>query len=180
MHPHHDIEVVTYCVDGEFKHADNLGNEGILYPGDVQHTTVGSGLWHSEINNSKEKPMTFIQLWIFPRVAGLVPSIRQRHVKPEERLNRLLPLVSSIHAGALPIQQDAQVYASTLEPRATLDHSVSRGQGAYLYVISGNIRLNDRGMTSGDAAKILGGDHLTRMTIQSLEKSELFMVVVEV
>jgi len=176
LHPHHDIEVVTYCVDGEFKHADNLGNDGVLYPGDVQHTTVGSGLWHSEINNSKEKPMTFIQLWIFPRVAGLVPSVHQRHVRPEDRLNRLLPLVSSIHTGALSIQQDAQVYASTLEPRSSLDHNVARGQGAYLYVISGNIRLNDRAMASGDAAKVLGSG---RMVIQSLEKSELFMVVVE-
>lgn len=177
LHPHHDIEVITYCADGEFEHGDNLGNDGVLYPGDVQHTTVGSGLWHSEINHSKEKPMTFIQVWIFPRESGLPPSIEQRHVKPEERLNKLLPLVSNIHPDALPIQQDARVYASTLEPRARLEHALAPGQGVYLYVISGDIRLNDHAMTSGDAAKVWSGE---RLDIQAVDRSDLFMVVVQV
>src|SRR5438876_9277042 len=80
MHPHRDIEVITYCVDGEFQHADNHGNGGVLYPGDVQHTTVGRGMEHSEINHSQEKPMTFIQVWIIPRTRGLPPSLEQRKV----------------------------------------------------------------------------------------------------
>ncbi|HLC30210.1 MAG TPA: pirin family protein, partial [Dehalococcoidia bacterium] len=77
--------------------SDNLGQDGVLYPGDVQHTTVGRGLWHSEINHSKEEPMTFIQVWVMPRVEGLPPSLEQRHVEPQERLNKLLPLVSNTY-----------------------------------------------------------------------------------
>src|SRR3990172_9802817 len=116
LHPHRDIEVITYCVEGEFQHSDNLGQDGGLYPGDVQHTTLGRGLWHSEINHSKEEPMTFIQVWVMPRVEGLPPSLEQRHVEPQERLNKLLPLVSNTYPGALPIEQDAAAYAATVEP----------------------------------------------------------------
>lgn len=177
LHPHRDIEVVTYCVDGEFQHADSRGQGGILYPGDVQHTTVGSGFWHSEINHSKEKPMTFIQIWIMPRETGLRPSVEQRSVRPEERLNRLLPLVSNTHPGALPIQQDAEVYSSTLESRNSLHHSLASGQGAYVYLISGEIHLNDRQMDSGDAAKVQG---VRGFDLQAVRQSELYMVVVPV
>jgi len=77
LHPHHDIEVVTYCADGQFRHADEHGKGGVLKKGWVQHTTVGSGLWHSEINNSKDIPMRFIQMWFLPsqRAYGLITFI---------------------------------------------------------------------------------------------------------
>ena len=195
MHPHRDIEVVTYCVDGEFRHADNLGNDGVLAPGDVQHTTVGRGLAHSEINHSAEKPMTFIQVWVLPRVAGLPPSVEQRHVRPEERLNRFLPLVSNRHPDALPIEQEAEVYAATLEPGARLEHTLAPGDGAYVYLISGRARLDlypahpgqgshavgwpfpDSEMAAGDAGKVWDEKALT---IEGVERSELFVVVVKV
>ncbi|MBM2826158.1 MAG: Pirin domain protein, partial [Dehalococcoidia bacterium] len=115
MHPHRDIEVITYCVDGQFKHADNLGNGGVLLPGDVQHTTVGRGMMHAEINNSETEPMTFIQIWILPSARGLEPTLEQKQIKKKDRLNHLLPIVSSRHADALPIRQEAEVYASTIE-----------------------------------------------------------------
>ncbi|MDP2726666.1 MAG: pirin family protein [Dehalococcoidia bacterium] len=177
LHPHRDMEVVTYCVQGEFQHADNLGNDGVLYPGDVQHTTIGKGLWHSEINHSKEKPMTFIQVWVLPSSKGLSPSVEQRHIRPEERLNGFLPLVSNAHPGALTIQQDAEVYAATVEPDARLEHVLPAGYGAYDYLISGRARLNDKDMEAGDAAKIWDEG---KLTVEGLERSEVFMVVVRV
>lgn len=109
MHFHRDIEVITYCVDGEFEHADSLGNDGVLYPGDVQHTTVGSGLEHSEINHSERNTMTFIQVWILPWKRGLTPHLEQRHIPMSERFHRLLPLVSNRHPGALPIEQERRL-----------------------------------------------------------------------
>jgi len=177
LHPHRDIEVITYCVEGEFQHSDNLGQDGVLYPGDVQHTTVGRGLWHSEINHSKEEPMTFIQVWVMPRVEGLPPSLEQRHVEPQERLNKLLPLVSNTYPGALPIEQDAAAYAATVEPDIRLEHRLEPGYGAYVYLIAGGVRPNGQEMAAGDAAKVLGEESVT---VQGIQRSELFMVVVQV
>lgn len=177
LHPHRDIEVVTYCVDGEFQHADERGKDGVLYPGDVQHTTVGRGMMHSEINHSTETPMTFIQVWIMPRLFGLPPSVEQRHVKPEERLNRFLPLVSNRHPGALPIHQDAEVYAATVEAGIRLKHVLAEGFGAYVYLISGRVRLNGQEMAPGDAAKVWDEQAIF---VEGIERSELFMVVVRV
>ena len=103
MHPHRDIEVITYCLDGEFQHADQRGKGGVLYPGDVQHTTVGRGMLHEEINHSQTNPMTFLQVWIMPRQLGLEPSVELRNVDRQERLNRFLTLVSYKDSRALPL-----------------------------------------------------------------------------
>lgn len=176
LHPHKDIEVVTYCVDGQFQHADNLGNNGILYKGDVQHTTVGKGLWHSEINHSKDKPMTFIQVWIMPNKLGLKPSLEQRHVKPEERFNKFLPLVSNKHKNALRIEQDSEVYSAVVEPGIILSHSLNSGYGAYVYVIEGEVNLNNKSMFSGDAAKVRKEKTLI---VKGIKRSEIFLVVVK-
>jgi redox-sensitive bicupin YhaK (pirin superfamily) len=177
MHPHRDIEVVTYCVDGVFEHADNLGNKNLLYPGDVQHTTVGKGMWHSEINHLKDKPMTFIQVWILPSLVGLTPSVEVKKVKPEECLNRFLPVVSSNKTDALPIHQDAEVYLSRVSPGVRVEHELSQGYGAYLYLVSGKIKLNGQTLSDGDAAKVVREPLLTA---EGVDTSEVFMVVVRV
>lgn len=177
LHPHQDNEVITYCVEGEFRHEDNLGNDGVLYPGDVQHTTIGSGLWHSEINNRPDIPMTFVQIWIRPRVLGLPPSVEQRHVDPEERLNRLFPLVSNRHPGALPIYQDAEIYAATIEPNVELHQALEEGYGAYVYVVRGSIALNGLDMKEGDAAKVWREE---RLSLAGTGGGEVLLVVVKV
>lgn len=115
LHPHREIEVVTYCAGGEFRHADESGVGGVLYKGDVQHTTVGRGIWHSEINNRSDWPMRFIQMWFIPRMRNLEPAVQQRHIRVAERTNRLLPLVSDHVEGALPLESDGSVFASRLE-----------------------------------------------------------------
>jgi len=90
LHPHKDNEVVTYCAEGEFRHADERGEGGILKKGWVQHTTVGRGMMHSEINNLKDQPMRFIQMWFIPSERGLPPKVEQKAVEQVERKNRLL------------------------------------------------------------------------------------------
>src|SRR4030042_1900309 len=89
LHPHRDNEVVTYCAEGEFRHADEHGVGGILKKGWVQHTTVGKGMWHSEINNRTDAPLRFIQMWFLPSVHGSEPSVEQKAVEQTARTNRL-------------------------------------------------------------------------------------------
>ncbi|MDH5203062.1 MAG: pirin family protein [Nitrospirota bacterium] len=178
MHPHRNIEVITYCLDGEFQHADDLGNDGILYPGDVQHTTVGRGIYHSEINHSQTSPMTFLQIWIFPAEHDLPPSVEQLKVKREDRLNHFLTLISNRNPNALPIQQDAEfIVAAFEEPGKIISHKLERGYGAYFYVISGEVLLNGNLLLHGDAAKVIEEPLLE---VKATGASELAMVVIQV
>lgn len=137
LHRHRDIEVVTYCAGGEFRHADQDGPGGILRKGDVQHTTVGSGIFHSEINNLPDEPMRFVQMWFIPLSTGLVPSVEQKRVERYERTDRLLPIVAPKTEGALPIRSDAVVYSSYLTAGASVDLVLEDGRGAYVYVVEG-------------------------------------------
>src|SRR2546427_3405119 len=165
LHPHRDIEVVTYCAAGEFRHADEKGVGGVLKKGWVQHTTVGRGMWHSEINNRKDEEMRFIQMWFLPEKKGLEPSMEQKAMEKKERTNKLLPLVSNKHPGALPIRQDAQVFASFLEPGHSLTHELKRGRGAYLYVVEGGpISLVGEHVPAFGAAKITGEERIPNLS----------------
>src|SRR3989475_3429042 len=137
LHPHREIEVVTYCAGGEFRHADENGVGGVLKQGWVQHTSVGRGMWHSEINNRKDAPMRFIQMWFMPSAPGLEPSVEQKAVEKEQRTNRFLPLVSVDHPGALTILSDAQVLSAFLEAGKTASHPLSDHRGAYLALLNG-------------------------------------------
>ncbi|MBI4201682.1 MAG: pirin family protein [Chloroflexi bacterium] len=177
MHPHRDNEVVTYCAGGVFQHGDNLGNSGLLHVGDVQHTTVGRGMWHTEVNASQTEPMTFVQMWFVPEVRGLPPSVEVKHVEPEERVNRLLPLVSNRHEGALPIRQDAEVYSSTLKQGHTVEHHMLTGQGAYLCLLSGALEANGQALAAGDATKVTDE---TSLSLKAVEEAHLLLVVVQV
>jgi redox-sensitive bicupin YhaK (pirin superfamily) len=165
LHPHREIEVVTYCAEGEFRHADEHGVGGVLKKGWVQHTTVGRGMWHSEINNRKDAEMRFIQMWFHPEKGGLEPSVEQRAVERPERTNRWLPLVSNEHPGALPIHQDAQVHASFLEKGRSLEYEIARGRGATLYVVEGGpITVAGKSLPQFGAAKIVDEEDVTTVS----------------
>jgi len=175
MHPHRDIEVITYCLDGEFQHADENGKGAVLNKGDVQHTTVGKGMFHEEINHREDVPMTFLQIWITPRERGLTPAVQNRKVDEKERLNRFLTLVSNKNPDALPIAQDAEFVVSSLQSGKLASHELGEGYGVYLYVASGQIRIGEDTLSEGDAAKIV--DEPT-VTVEASQGSELAMVVV--
>ena len=161
LHPHREIEVVTYCAGGEFRHADQDGEGGVLKEGWVQHTTVGRGLWHSEINNRKDAPMRFIQMWFLPSAPGLEPSVEQKAVERSERTNHFLPLVSSEHEDALFIFTDARVSSCFLEKGKTAEHVLEDKRGAYLYVLEGGpVGVNGKRMSALSAAKISGEPEL--------------------
>lgn len=174
LHPHRDNEVVTYCAEGEFRHEDEKGLGGILKKGWVQHTTVGRGMWHSEINNRPDEPMRFIQMWFYPAVHGLEPSVEQKAVKKEDRKNRLLALVSNNHPGALPIKSDAEVYSCFLEKSRSVTHKVGVEWGAYLYVLEGGpVGANEHAVPTLGAAKLSGEPELK---ISAEDDAELLLV----
>ncbi len=176
MHPHRDIEGLTYVVEGLFRHQDNVGGPpGPLPAGSVQRMTLGSGAWHSEQNGSETEPMRFIQMWILPRELGLPPGVEQKVLTKEDRADRLLRAISPDGAEGVVVHQDASVYLSYLNEGVSVDHSFDHDQGGYLYLISGAIRLNDEKLATGDAARIWDEG---RMEITADEPSELIMVEV--
>ena len=164
LHPHRNIEVVTYCVSGEFRHADREGKGGILRPGWVQHTTVGVGMWHSEINNRPDEPMRFIQIWFVPSGLDLEPSVEVKQVLKSERTNRLLPLVSNEYEEALPIAADASVASSYLEEGQKISCQLGVGRGCYLYVMEGGpVEVDGHELQALGAAKVIGGAEIDIM-----------------
>jgi len=177
MHPHRDIEGLTYVVEGLFQHADSLRGDDypVLPAGSVQRMTLGSGAWHSEQNASDTEPMRFIQLWILPREVGLEPSVEQRVFTKEDRTDRLLRAISPEGGDAVLVQQDASVYISSLAGGRSVEHTFEPGSGAYLYVIEGAIAVSGERLATGDAAAIRNEDLLA---IESEARTELIMVEV--
>jgi quercetin 2,3-dioxygenase len=176
LHPHRDIEGLTYVVEGTFRHADDLGGDYRLLPsGSAQRMTLGSGAWHSEQNASDAEPMRFIQMWILPRERGLPPSVEQKVFTREDRADRLLEIISGEDGDAVLVHQDASVYVSALSEGASVEHGFEHGTGAYLYLISGGVQLNDDKLATGDAAKIFDEETIT---ITADQPSELIMVEV--
>jgi redox-sensitive bicupin YhaK (pirin superfamily) len=178
MHPHRDIEGITYVVEGTFRHADNLGAEYPLLPaGSAQRMSLGSGAWHSEQNASDTEGMRFIQMWIIPNERGLEPSVEQRVFTQEDRRDRLLRVVAGPErvGDAVLVHQDASVYAASLTPGASIQHELRPGGGAYVYVIGGGVELSGGKLILGDAAAI---SEETSIDIQAIEPTELIMVEV--
>jgi redox-sensitive bicupin YhaK (pirin superfamily) len=176
MHPHADVEGITYVVEGTFAHADSLGNDGFLRPGGVQRMTLGSGALHSERNGSKGEPMRFLQFWILPDTASLPPSLEQRQFTREDRLNRLLRVVGSAGEDVVTVHQDASVEVAALEPGTEVEHPIEAGRAGYLYLIEGAALLNgDEKLNTGDAVKIFGPE---RVRLSALDGSELILIEV--
>lgn len=178
LHPHREIEVVTYCAGGEFLHEDEHGKGDILRKGDVQHTTVGRGMWHSEINNKPDEPMRFIQMWILPRERGLEPALHIKRVDAEERTDRWLPLVSNEDEDALPVEQDdVRVLAVRLTKGGAATHRFPDGRGAYLYVLEGGpVRVGGHELPPLAAAEITDEDQIQ---VTAADEAELLMVEVD-
>jgi redox-sensitive bicupin YhaK (pirin superfamily) len=177
LHPHRDNEVVTYVAEGEFKHADERGEGGVLKKGWVQHTTVGSGMWHSEINNRADRPMRFIQMWFYPSKRGLPPAVEQKAVERTERTDRLLPLVSSRDRGTLPLVSDARVLSSFLHGGRSEQYDIEDGRGIYIYVLEGGpIAVNGVRMPALASAMITGEESIV---IRATQDAELLLVEVK-
>lgn len=155
MHPHADVEGVTYVWKGTFRHADSLGNDGVLLPGGVQRMTLGSGAMHSEQNASATEPMEFLQLWILPDTPSLPPENEQRQYTRADRTDRLLKVLGPEGGGVVELHQDAAIYVAALTPGTQVEHTSARGRGGYLYLIEGEVDVDGERLSGGDAVRVL-------------------------
>jgi len=174
MHPHRDIEGLTYVVEGSFRHMDDVGGSpGPLPAGSVQRMTLGSGANHSEQNASDSEPMRFIQMWILPAERGLPPGVEQKRFTQEDRTDRLLEVISGDGAPAVLVHQDAHVFVSRMRSGLELIHPIGPGRGIYLYVIEGVVEANGEPMHTGSAAEVTDSPALA---IAAGEPSEVILV----
>jgi redox-sensitive bicupin YhaK (pirin superfamily) len=174
MHPHRDVEGITYVVEGSFGHEDNVGGaSGPLPAGSAQRMTLGSGALHSEQNASKNEPMRFIQTWILPDTPGLKPEVEQRVFTREDRSDRLLRIVGPRGGDAVTVHQDASVYVASLSPGKEVTHQMGEGRGVYVYLIEGTATFDGEAVTTGDAAKVTDQAELR---IAARDQSELILV----
>jgi redox-sensitive bicupin YhaK (pirin superfamily) len=177
LHPHRDIEGLTYVVEGTFRHEDNVGGApGPLPAGSVQRMTLGSGAWHSEQNASETEPMRFIQMWILPDERGLPPGVEQKVFSRDDRRNRLLRAISPDRDDSVTVHGNAVVYISSMAPGEAVDQKLAQGMGGYLYVIRGELQLNGERLSTGDAAKISGAPEIT---LRAADETELILVEVD-
>jgi quercetin 2,3-dioxygenase len=154
-HGHHDMEILTYILEGALQHRDSLGDGSIIKPGDIQRMSAGTGVQHSEFNPSATEPVHLLQIWIEPDRVGLAPGYEQKTFPMEKKRGRLLLLASSDgHGGSLRIHQNAAVYAGLLSTGDKLTHALAPERLAYLQVVRGVVDLNGIGLTAGDGAKI--------------------------
>jgi len=174
LHHHTKNEVVTYCAEGEFRHEDEHGKGGILRKGWVQHTTIGTGMYHSEINNNPDKSMRFIQMWFYPEKLGLTPSVEQMKVEKKDRTNKFLPIISNEHENALSIRSDAIVCSSFIEEGIEITYELKKQWGIYLYVLEGGpIEVNGTEMIELSAAKI---KDIKSIVVKSKSDAEMLLV----
>ena len=174
LHPHKDIEGLTYVVEGSFRHEDDVGGApGPLPAGSVQRMTLGRGAWHSEQNASETEPMRFIQMWIMPSERGLEPGVEQKVFTIDDRTDTLLKVISGDGGEAVLVHQDAHVFVSRLTPGTSVTHEIAPGRGVYVYVIEGDASLNGEQMETGAAAQIADEPSIT---ITAAEATELILV----
>lgn len=156
MHPHADVEGITYVVDGHFRHEDSVGGGGVLDAGAVQRMTLGRGAHHSEQNASETEPMRFLQFWILPDTPGLDPGVEQRQFTAEDFRDRLRKVLGPEGDDVVSIHQDASAYVARLSPGTSVGHAFAEGRAGYVYLMDGDASFDGEKVSTGDAATVSG------------------------
>jgi redox-sensitive bicupin YhaK (pirin superfamily) len=155
MHPHRDMEIITYILEGELAHKDSMGTGSSIRPGEVQRMSAGTGVMHSEFNYTE--PVHLLQIWIMPDENGIPPSYEEKTFPAEQKRNQLRLIASpDAQNGSLTIHQDAKVYATVLERDKAVRHELGKSRGAWVQVARGEISLNGNPLHAGDGAAVEG------------------------
>jgi len=156
-HPHRDMEIITYVLSGALQHKDSMGNGRIIRPGEVQYLSAGTGVQHSEFNPSKDEAVHFLQIWIQPDRKGVTPHYAEKSFKdvPSGKLN--LVTSKTGHDGSIAIHQDAELWLAKLEPGNRVTHDIASGRHAWIHVAEGDVSIDCKKLTGGDAAAVTGG-----------------------
>ena len=154
-HGHRDMEIISYVLEGQLSHKDNIGNGSVITPGDVQRMSAGRGVMHSEFNPSQSEAAHFLQIWIEPSVRGIPASYEQSRVEAEAKRGRLALIAGPEGSGAaVTIHQDARIYSVLLDGDESVTHALAPGRRAYVHVARGSVELDGVPLSAGDAARI--------------------------
>jgi quercetin 2,3-dioxygenase len=155
MHPHRDMEIVTYVLEGALEHRDSMGNGSVIKRGDIQYMSAGTGVTHSEFNASKTEPVHLYQIWMFPEKQGLKPVYDQKNFTEAEKRG-MLRLVASPDGreGSVTIRQDNKLYSTVLGEGESVKHELKQDRHAYVQVARGTVKLNGKDLAEGDGAAI--------------------------
>jgi quercetin 2,3-dioxygenase len=172
-HPHRDMEIITYVLDGGLSHRDSSGGGGVIRPGDVQRMSAGSGVVHSESNASEAEPVHFLQIWIIPDRRGVKPGYEQKSFPAQERSGKLRLLASRDgREGSVTINQDARVYGVLLGKGERAAFEPAPVRYAWVHVARGAIELNGQKLSAGDGASVSGERVLD---LQGVEPAEVLL-----
>lgn len=167
MHPHQDMEIITYILEGSLEHRDSMGNGSVITRGDLQRMSAGTGVMHSEFNASQTQPVHLLQIWIIPEQMGLDPSYEERKADNA----RGLRVVASRNPenGAVKVHQDVTLYIATLGEGQQAQVDIQPGRSAWVHVATGQITLNGQNLSAGDGAAITDED---RIALTGVTESE--------
>lgn len=155
-HPHRDMEIISYVIDGKLTHKDSMDNEHTLTRGQVQYMSAGTGVWHSEYNNQKDDMLRFFQIWILPDAANHTPNYGDYRFNWEDRVDKWLPIASGDGDSRFPIQihQDIHMYSTEITAGKTQEFAVKEGRQAYLVLAEGTATVNGTPMKKRDAMEV--------------------------
>lgn len=171
-HPHQNMEIISYVVEGALEHRDSMGNGSVIRPGEVQRMSAGTGVTHSENNASSTAPVHFLQIWIVPERKGIEPSYEQRFFGDERRGRLRLVASRDGRDGSVRVHQDISMYAALLPQGETLSYSLSPQRYAWVQVVYGSLKVNEQVLQAGDGAAI---EQLDSLSIQSQQDSEFLV-----
>jgi redox-sensitive bicupin YhaK (pirin superfamily) len=161
-HPHRDMEILSYVLDGALEHKDSMGTGSVIVPGDVQLMSAGTGVAHSEFNHSREEPVHFLQIWIGPSVKGAKPRYQQTNIPAGEKRGKLRLVVSPDgEDGSLAIRQDTRIHAGLFDGDERASIMLPPDRYAYVHVARGSVTVNGVTFNEGDGARVRGEDTLT-------------------
>lgn len=183
MHPHRNMEILTYVVSGSLEHRDSLNNGAVIKPSEIQLISAGSGIYHSEFNPSSDQPVHLLQIWITPEKTGLPPGYQQKIFDIDRNRNGLTLLAAPQREngrgkdeqgedGALVIHQDVKVYASRPEANRQLSYKIAPSRHVWLQVIKGELKANESLLTAGDGLAV---SDISQLEIGTLEHSEFLL-----
>src|SRR5579859_5250238 len=169
-HPHRDMEIVTYVLEGALQHQDSMGNGSVIKPGDIQYMSAGTGVTHSEFNASKTEPVHLYQIWMFPEKPGLKPAYDQKNFAAAEKRGKLRLIASPDgREGSVKIRQDNELYATVLGQGDAVKHELKPERYAYVQVARGSVKLNGKDLVEGDGAAISAEKSLELIGVTNAE-----------
>ena len=169
-HPHRDMEIFSYVLEGTIEHKDSMGNGRRLAPGQIQLMSAGSGVTHSEFNPSPDEPLHLLQIWIKPRERGIAPRYTEWHPAAEHNdAPKVLVISPDGRGGSATIMQDADIYLIRLKPGQSAGHELEPGRGVWLHVAKGSLEMNGVKLDSGDGASTEKPGHLTFTALQPVK-----------